>query len=289
MSWNIVVDCGETDLIKQLTGLNAVFATEDLPVGDIAYRLDGVDKCIIERKKIADYSASITDGRLANQSIRLKSLGSQMIVIYLIEESIPHDDYKFPNRISGKSLYSSILGKIVRDHFYVWQTINIKETAVFCQKMLTKLSSDYVSPDAEIELTELDYARTIKTSKKANMTPEMCYRCQLAQIPGVSVDIAETIAGSWSSMSKLIAGFMQSKNPDKMLQECQGIGKVLAQRVYEYLMHEPVQTNNLTDNEVKMKANVKMNVKMNIDHIQPPPSPSGTKIKFGIRLKDTIE
>jgi len=50
-------------------------------------------------------------------------------------------------------------------------------------------------------------------------------------------------------------------------------------------MHEPVQTNNLTDNEVKVKANVKMN----IDHIQPPPSPSGTKIKFGIRLKDTIE
>ncbi len=206
--------------------------------------------CIIERKTYDDYASSITDKRLKNQAMRitqLKKADPNLIVMYLIEGASISKDKKYRNGIDRNSIYSSIVNKVLRDNFTIFRSSNPNDTALILAKLYDKIP-EHLDPSKQEQTDErLEYLKTIKLAKKDNMTPENCYLCQLAQIPGMSIDTANIIAEVYPSFRNLVLAYEECsslKQKQLMLAELQipiandktrRLGKVLSQRIYEFV------------------------------------------------------
>jgi ERCC4-type nuclease len=273
--WTLHIDYRESKLIEEFKLNNLNHLTENLTLGDIVIKYNNEVKCLFERKTITDYISSIVDGRLKNQSMRLKSLkeeNSNIIIIYLIEGLLPKgilSNSKYSGGVTADALHSSIIGKIIRDNFYVYMTPNIVETAYTIGKFMDKfISEEKLNKTNENKLnctSTSDYAKTIKLEKKANMTPKMCYICQLSQIPSFSVELAEKVYNVYPSFVHLMNAYnsqITEKGKKKLLESIDGIGKTLSERCYEYLFQintEPkIENNSLL---VKLPTLIKINIK----------------------------
>lgn len=115
-------------------------------------------------------------------------------MIYLIEGDFVSKDHRFHGKITRDILYSSIVNRVVREHFIIYRTHDINDTALFVTKLYDKLSQPEPVAETNQGDPQLAYLKTIKLVKKDNMTPENCYLCQLAQIPGVSLETAKIVA-----------------------------------------------------------------------------------------------
>lgn len=276
MSINLIIDSREDQLIQTLQSPtlhkecgHIIFEIESLPVGDILFKQDDQMVCLIERKTFKDYAASIYDKRSKNQSIRISQLKKDhpdMLIIYLIEGQHPHKDHVFPGKITRDAVYSSIIHRVVRDHFTIYHTHDICDTALIIAKLYDKLP-EFWSPmsyheEGPQESTQLDYLKTIKLSKKDNLTPFNCYLLQLAQIPGLSIDTANLIAQHYPTLKDLVLSL--SQNPDQTIanlsqiqlstdqDKSRRLGPVLSNRIHQYLCAEAAP---------KLLANVKLKLK----------------------------
>ncbi len=85
---------------------------------------------VIERKTLADYAASLRDGRHSNREKMLKARDAHNChVFYIIEgPAFPSPTRKF-NRIPFRSIQSSITNLAVRDHIHIIKTRNPMHTA----------------------------------------------------------------------------------------------------------------------------------------------------------------
>ena len=113
---------------------------ENLPIGDIILSHNNIDKTIIERKSLADLSASIKDGRYEEQSYRLN--GSDFHnhnVIYLIEGDLNRGNL-FKDRIDKTMLYSAMVSIQHFKGFSVMRSMNIEETATIICNMAYKIA-----------------------------------------------------------------------------------------------------------------------------------------------------
>lgn len=257
MSVDIIIDSREEKLIDALESEylqkecgHVMFDIQSLDVGDIIYKHQNQILCLIERKTYDDYASSIVDGRSKNQSIRINQLRLEhpdIIIIYLIEGSNIHKDHKFHNGITRNSLYSSIINRVIRDKFTIFKTADINDTALMITKIYDKLLDSIDKKDIQKtapKSTQIEYLKTIKVSKKDNMTPANCFLCQLSQIPGVSIDIANVISQQYKSIPVLICAYEQCDEKNNMLAELQvpianqrtrRLGNVLSKRIYEYI------------------------------------------------------
>ena len=260
-----IIEALESDFLKKECG-HMMFDIVTLEVGDMLFKYGEQVVCLIERKTIDDYASSITDKRLKNQSMRISQLRNEfpdMIVIYLIEGSFMNKDHKFRNGISRDSMYSSMVNRVLFDKFTIFHTRDKFDSALVITKIYDRLSdednireyalglavsdgpdhTDYPArPDQRIE-----YLKTIKLSKKDNMTPLNCFVCQLSQIPGISVETADIISQQYKSFAVMIHEY--DKLTDKKLREnmlskidvpianskTRHLGRVLSKRVYDYL------------------------------------------------------
>ena len=119
------------DQIKSNTvGMNITFA--NLSLGDYLFKLNNENIVIIERKTIADYAASIKDGRHREQKARLLSNFDIHKIIYLVEGDITKNNtsYKY-NKVSKETIVSSIVNTMLRDNIHVFHTKDTHETIFF--------------------------------------------------------------------------------------------------------------------------------------------------------------
>lgn len=257
-SIDIIIDTHEDKLISALESDylkkecdHMIFEISTLEVGDVILKHNETILCIIERKTNEDYASSITDGRLKNQSIRMSQLKKEnpnIIIIYLIEGGKLSKDHKFRNGVTRDALYTSMINRVIRDHFIIYRTMDINDTALVITKLYDRML-EHVQNDQTTCVSDerIDYLKTIKLSKKDNMTPNNCYLCQLSQIPGVSIDMANVIVQQYSSMSQLIMAYEKNnsqKDREGLLSDLQisiannktrRLGGVLSKRIYEYL------------------------------------------------------
>lgn len=260
----LIIDTRENKLIETLESTrfqkefgHVNFFVEPLEVGDIVFKIKGKIVCLIERKTFADYAASITDKRLKNQAIRIAKLkldaqtsdtDPDIEVIYLIEGSSIHKDKKFPNGITRNSIYSSIIHKLLRDHFTIYRTSDVVDTALIIAKLYDEFPKIHgFDCSGKGRVDELEYLRSIKLAKKDNMDPHNAYICQLSCIPGVSITVASVIVKQWGSMSDLIIAYSKIPNreqaekllADLMMTTKSGktrrIGHAISKKVYNYL------------------------------------------------------
>lgn len=278
------IDYRESDFIDYNL-LSVPFVKVNLQLGDFRFvRKDMNDNekvlCIIERKTITDYVASISDGRNKEQTFRINEYLDNNVnnnlhvpkIIYLIEGEIPINNYKFRGGITGDSLYSSICNKMIRDNFYIFQTKNLNDSAKFIDKLYSKYSQH------KEETKNNDYSKTLKLSKKDHLTPDIWFKLTLAQIPSVSIDIAQIIMEKYGTLVNLYKKYMELSKYDgqKLLSNIiygkRRIGDVLSERIYSFLMYgygyekedinpikieESVSINITTPNKPKFKLTIK--------------------------------
>lgn len=251
---NLVIDSRESKLKKYFTSSdkNIPISFQSLDIGDIQLvsQSDNSIQYIIERKSISDLYSSINDGRYREQKARLLSSVSKNRVAYIIEGNILDTTLKL-GALQRKIVQAAIVNMSLRDKITVYRTSNSVETGMFVELIYKKVSENpdwLVSQTNEsTENTESQsYNHLVKTVKKENMTPLICQKVQLAQIPGVSHSMADKVLDSYKSIPHLIEQYNLIESVDekrKLLQNIQvsekrKLGKVLSARIYDFLFFD---------------------------------------------------
>jgi len=215
---------------------------ENLDIGDIQI-IDNSTKeiiIIIERKTLADLSASIKDGRYKEQKERMiHSLNKNIRKIVLIEGD---NTDKFT--LSQKTLESVIINTMIRDNIHIHLTKSIDETIIFIQNIMKNIMKYYNELKDEIinnNQKEYEGEHTCKTSKKDNLTVKMCFRNMLSQITGISTSIAQVIVDKYETMELLLNELKNETSINELADLKHGlgqrrIGEKISGKIYEYLI-----------------------------------------------------
>ena len=188
------IDYRERALIERMT---AEVATLDL--GDICIQKEGQCVVLIERKTVADLSASICDGRYKEQSCRLLESGvPPHRIVYLIEGSMDS-----VQTVSKKALLTALISLWFNKGFSVVQTASLSETVEFLEHLYEKASK---------EVDEKEYVTTLKIKKKDKLTPEIVDIMMLSQIPTISTVTAKALLAQYKTMFTLTQ--MLKETPD---------------------------------------------------------------------------
>ena len=252
---NLVIDSRESKLKKYFTSSdkNIPISFQSLDIGDIQLisQSDNSIQYIIERKSISDLYSSINDGRYREQKARLLGSVSKNRVAYIIEGNILDTTLKLGG-LQRKIVQAAIVNMSLRDNITVYRTSNSIETGMFVELIYKKVSENPVwlvsqVKESDSEVTESQsYNHLVKTVKKENMTPLICQKVQLAQIPGVSHSMADKVLDNYKSIPHLIEQYNLIESVDekrKLLQNIQvsekrKLGKVLSARIYDFLFFD---------------------------------------------------
>jgi len=166
----IKVDFREKELIELLQlkmseiNTNIKLKVDNLKLGDIAFfnidkdnneigtgtgvelknNENGVELMLFERKSLTDLASSIKDGRYAEQSFRLD--GYEAIpnhnIVYLIEGDLSKFKESKYNRVTKKTLLSSMFSILYYKGFSVVRTMNVLETCDLVWSWADKLERE---------------------------------------------------------------------------------------------------------------------------------------------------
>jgi ERCC4-type nuclease len=252
----IKVDFREKELIDllQLKIMNCTknikLKVDNLKLGDIAFfnidkddNENGDELMLFERKSLTDLASSIKDGRYAEQSFRLD--GYEAIpnhnIVYLIEGDLSKFKESKYNRVTKKTLLSSMFSILYYKGFSVVRTMNVLETCDLISSWADKLererekTSDTKKPyycaankivveendtreqeqrsqesqSQESQSQQYDYCKTlkIKKEKNGNVTPDNIGVIMLCTIPGISSKTAIAIMNEFKTIGQLIKSF----------------------------------------------------------------------------------
>jgi ERCC4-type nuclease len=266
MNYFIKIDNREKDLIKLIDckqdkedNQNKPYkvAYENLDIGDIQIiDMDTNEMLImIERKTLADLSASIKDGRYKEQKERMiHSLKKSIRKIVLIEGT---DFSTFS--LSLKIFDSVIINTMIRDNIHIHLTKSLSDTMAFIENIMANLPKYYGDLKEEIVNNinkEYDGEHNCKTGKKDNLTVEMCFRNMLSQITGISTAIAQVIVAKYCTMDSLLFEIKKIGNSEegesidgvKELSDLKygtgqrRIGDKISSKIYEHLTGKPYES-----------------------------------------------
>jgi ERCC4-type nuclease len=233
MKLTLIIDTRETGSVaKELDILNVPYTIEPLSVGDFLIKNEETDLAVWERKTCADLSASVNDGRYAEQKGRLFSLTCKWKG-YILEGYYPESN---TNLIPRSTIDSIKLGLSMRDNFIIHEVANSKHTAIFLMKMLKKIP-EYLKENVQDRRDKYDDAliKSMSIIRKDNMTPELCFISQLCQIPGISYTIAQSIKDRFANMKELLNNLNFKLLSEVQCSASRKLGKVLATRIIEYM------------------------------------------------------
>ena len=226
----IYVDTRECKLRELLEKNGAVFVTKALELGDILIE-HPKRQILVERKTIADFHASITDGRYKNQKLRLLEWRNKMDeqtdarknIIYLFEEK--QGDNK------DKAYWGALVNMILRDNIGVIQCDGMVRTAQVIADIKKKLDEDKFD---ELEGGGRNISLEGYAKGKFN-TPKHCYLGQLSLIPGLSPAIAGKIAEKYPNMRALLDQMDLKELANIRITEKRRLGDKLAEKIHSYI------------------------------------------------------
>jgi ERCC4-type nuclease len=203
----MLLDCREHDLIQRIPRETAT--VKQLPVADCwigpSPTADSVLKngLLIERKAVADFEASILDGRYREQRVRLltacKEWGAHPV--YIIEGDL---DRLGHIRLSGQALMKHITRLMLRYHIAVFQTASIQETANLLQLLNDQWRNDPQTFDTPTSLSYVECQGTTKAEHRDD--PHSFAVHTLCGCRGISPAIAEQVLkGCGGTLESVIA------------------------------------------------------------------------------------
>ncbi|XP_032686476.1 crossover junction endonuclease MUS81 [Odontomachus brunneus] len=243
--------------LVELTQLGVLFEVRRLKVGDFAW----IAKCrktndelvipyIVERKRMDDLSASITDGRFHEQKFRMKQSGIENLM-YIVENIDKNTRFSIP----FSSLLQASVNCIVQDNFTVKYTKNHKDSMSYLSCVTKTLIKIYMNKrlvgckreqltqinniDNTVYLMELKEFNKSSSKKRTFKISEMFVR-QLLQLKGMSVEKAMAIVEHYSAPKLLIASLQNcDKNGEQLLANVQvgdkkrQLGHSISKAVYQ--------------------------------------------------------
>mgnify|MGYP000971225238 CR=1 FL=1 len=235
MTYNITIDAREREL-KEHFESNDCYTCKNIDIGDILFYINDDLKLIIERKTICDLYSSIKDGRYHEQKKRLFDNFDRGKIIYLLEGNI----LKNRKRFNIDIVYGSIMNTLLRDNIKIIFSEGLSETIKFISIIEKRLKNnpEFFENNNSNNTNDVDYCSTIKLKKKDNLTPQRTQLLQLAQIPGVSVNIAKVILEKYETLSKLM-DFLKQEDLSELINlknNNRKIGPKISSRLKEYLL-----------------------------------------------------
>lgn len=197
---------------------------ENLVVGDYIFKIDDVPIIVIERKTIADYAASITDGRNREQKKRLLSQFPKTNIIYLVEGDITKHNSSFKyNKVDNYTVISSVLNTLLRDQIPVFHTSNVMETIFLLECIHKKLTKQGTSFMNTTSTHETDLINTVKQKKIDNMTPNIAFKMILNCIPNISNKVSQRISCKHENVYSFISKLSEYKSDSEKITYIQNI------------------------------------------------------------------
>jgi ERCC4-type nuclease len=226
----IYVDTRECKLRELLEKNGAAFVTKPLELGDILIE-HPKRQILVERKTIADFHASITDGRYKNQKLRLlewrnkidEQPSARKNIIYLFEEKTGDN--------KDRAYWGALVNMILRDNIGVIQCDGMVRTAQVIADIKKKLDEDKFD---ELEGGGRNISLEGYAKGKYN-TPKHCYLGQLSLIPGLSPAIAGKIAEKYPNMRALLDQMDVKELSNIRITEKRRLGDKLAEKIHSYI------------------------------------------------------
>lgn len=231
------LDTRESDLIKIFNGIEGKSGAivKQLEVADIWLGVNEEGNMseggvIIERKSIRDLEASILDGRYREQRGRILSYCQQNKTqpLYILEGALSSNT----GRLQKKAIMKFINRLIFHYQIPVMQTESVQETAELIQTLVEQWKEDPKNLQRTNELVKVTDG--IHVQKKANASDHRQFAiCCLAQCPGVSVKMAETLIDNFGSLKGVIEAPVKDIEVVKV--GTRKIGPVVSKRLSEIL------------------------------------------------------
>ena len=248
----VIIDNRETKIkeyFSSLVNYVDVFKYENLDIGDIVIKYNGIVKYIFERKTLRDLAESIKDNRYHEQKQRMKfSSSSDVKISYIFEYFINYDSLEPDVQISNLRadvLLSAILNTTLRDNYGIFLTKDTKETIYVLENIIYRMLKD---PTKYFNKTDkIDNTYLLKRRKKDNITRENIFLLYLSQIPGVSKSIGTQLSKMYKTMSEFILylntfenyndkiNYVANINVDIKNDKKRKIGKKTATKIIELL------------------------------------------------------
>jgi crossover junction endonuclease MUS81 len=268
MDYLIKFDNRERDLIKILETKGYKVILENLDLGDIQF-IDLSTKeiiIIIERKTLSDLSSSIKDNRYKEQKERLiHGLKNNIRKIMLIEGD-DMSDFTLPI----KTFNSVIINTLLRDNIHIHQSKSKESTIEFIENIIINLPKYYDDLKNEIINNEkkiFNNEFNCATVKKDNLTPSICFKNMLAQIPGISSNMANVFVNKYKNIKSFIIELDKLNDKKEIIKiladEKYGnrrIGDKVAERIYIFMFNDEefIQKNNKKQSNVDFISKVSL-------------------------------
>ena len=188
-----------------------------------------------ERKSHADFAASNADGRYREQRARLMAVrGSGVAVLYILEGTWSDLDVKLYGRTTETQLKRLTTRLALRYSMPILTTLSIRNTAQWCQLLLTQLSEDptVFVPDSETAgaAAMVGFTAALNTVKKGNKTASGTAQAMLSAVPGLGPKRIQALLAE-KSIADLVA--LTQKDLAALVVSGKRLGDTLAQTLYE--------------------------------------------------------
>jgi DNA excision repair protein ERCC-4 len=173
----------------------------DLPVADYVLGPD----LAVERKGESDLGASIRDGRLFEQAVRLQASFAQAV---LLIEGEP--------RFVAEDAWRGAVCRLVEDGFTVLHSLDAEDSAAWLSRLAKRARRP--APSVRTE-----------TTRRAPRHPSAQAEAMLSVVPGISQPMARSLLTAYGSLADVAAAAPEG------LRRHPGIGPVLAGRLADAL------------------------------------------------------
>ena len=204
-------------LLELLNSRVSNIETGNLDIGDFIIKNNNNEiMMIFERKTIPDLMSSIKDGRYKEQSYRLSQLSLNNHNIFYVIEGNLLDFTTKNNETMRKTLYSAMFSLSYKKGFSLLHANGWLDTAEYIIRFMDKLKGKPLNPQVTHEKGTNDgvegvspsplqkYTCSIKCTKKSNITRENIGEIMLAQIPGVSMTVSQSLMEKYKTIKNLI-------------------------------------------------------------------------------------
>jgi len=229
-----LLDTRESDLIKLLETTEGL-TVKSLDVGDIWIGLDAEGKMvedglIIERKSIADLEASILDGRYREQRGRILSYCQENKTrpVYILEGTTA------TGRLEKSAILKFMNRLVLHYSIAVIRTQSIPETAEVIKTLIQQWNEADPQKSIRKKTDAVKVTDGLHVQKKANAGDHRTFAIScLAQCPGVSVKIAETLIDTFKTLKGVIEA--PQKDIENVKVGTRRVGPVVAKRLSDIL------------------------------------------------------
>jgi ERCC4-type nuclease len=207
----VTVDDRERALVLNLVAHGLSPSVRRLTVADVLIEdSEGGVALAVERKTAADLTASLVDGRFAEQRARLIEAYGHDRVAYVIEGELQGT----PAAERG-----AILSLQLRDRVMLLRTTDVSETGELVRKLAA------LADEGRLEYRAAPPAALARVRRAPTDTPRSALASFLSLLPGVSAAMATSVVALFSGPSELCAALREDPEAcERAIKDCKAPG-----------------------------------------------------------------